>query len=227
MASRMENMVNDLTRPAAARPLSNIQGGAYAPTRTETRTPVSPEFVERRISGSQSTNINARDLVQRMQQSPGALRSSPKGQAINIAPLPSILNTPFAPRPGETPESPRLRNAHRLMQSPSSVPHYTSSAEFTANLMRMQDQVQMRTSPQSSFQPTMSSNYHDAPSSLPWGRLHDQTAPQSSPWRSPLSSGMSVQPNVTPARPQDPSPYGAIGESRPKSSRTPNSSHPG
>ncbi|KAJ9603778.1 hypothetical protein H2200_011964 [Cladophialophora chaetospira] len=229
MASRMENMVDDLTRSGATRRRSNPSSTAYDVAGTAAKTPVAQAFTERGISPSQPGTFNARDLVQRIQNSSGSSQPSPRPQAINIAPLPSIWNTPFAPRPGETPDSsPRPGSAHRLMHPPSVPGHLTSSAEFQTTLTHLQENIQLRTSPQSSFQPTMSSHYDTPTNMTSWLRSHDQMQSPSSPWASGFVSAVPAQ-QQTPisTKASNASPFGAIGESRPRSSRTPNSGQPG
>jgi hypothetical protein len=228
MASRMENMVDDLTRPGAPRAESNRSSIAHDSSTAPLKTPVAQTFAEWGNPPPQPATFNARDLVQRMQHSSNASQPSPRAQTINIAPLPSIWNTPFAPRPGETPESsPRPGSAHRLMQPPSLPQSLSSSAEFHTNLVHLQEEIQTRTSPQSSFQPTMSSHYDTTSNLTSWIRAHDQMQSPSSPWQGSFVSAVPVHQTPVPPKQSHASPYGAIGESRPRSSRTPNSAQPG
>ncbi|KIW70992.1 hypothetical protein, variant 1 [Phialophora macrospora] len=225
MASRMLNMVDDLTRPGAPRAESNR---SYDSSTAPMKTPVAQTFAEWGNPPSQPATFNARDLVQRMQHSSSASQPSPRAQTINIAPLPSIWNTPFAPRPGETPESsPPPSSALRLKLPPSMPQSLGSSAEFHTNLAHLQEEIQTRTSPQSSFQPTMSTHYDTTPNLTSWIRAHDQMQTPSSPWQSPFVSAVPVHQTPIPTKHSHASPYGAIGESRPRSSRTPNSAQPG
>ncbi|OCT50665.1 hypothetical protein CLCR_06642 [Cladophialophora carrionii] len=229
MASRMENMVDDLTRPGVPSRESNRSSIAHDSSAAPMKTPLAQTFADWGNPPSQPATFTARDLVQRMQHSSSsASQPSPRAQANNIAPLPSIWNTPFAPRPGETPESsPRPSSAHRFTHPPSVPQNLNSSAEFHTNLVHLQEEIQTRTSPPSSFQPTMSSHY-DTPTNLTsWIRAHDQTQPPSSPWKSPFISAVPVHQTPVPTKHTNASPYGAIGESRPRSSRTPNTGQPG
>ncbi|EXJ72314.1 uncharacterized protein A1O5_04818 [Cladophialophora psammophila CBS 110553] len=229
MTSRMENMVENLMRPEAP-PSVKSTGSAMCglPSSTLSAPMVPQGFVDRSTSQLQPAPFTARDLVQRIQLSSSASQSSVVDQAVNVAILPSILNTPFAPRPGETPESsPRPRSAHRFPESASAPVRLSSSAQFQANIMHMQDQAQMRTSPLESFEPTLSSHYDTSPNMPSWVRTNDQIQPQFSPWRTSFGSAVPVQHTAISTRPPDSSPFGAIGEPRPKSSRTSTSGQPG
>ena len=222
MNSAMENMVNNLTRneqpsqvciPTAT---PGIFNGSPTPT---LKTPVAQSFAERGVASSQSATITPRD---HLPQFPGV-----KDHINSRPPLPSIWNTPFAPRPGETPgSSPRLSTAQGLQEQTAGSQNFNSPGQFQADIMQMQQQIQMRSSPLESFQPTMSSHY-DTPSHLTsWVRAADQLQPQLSPWQSsfsPVPTHVTVIPNRSP----EPAPFGAIGEPRPKSSRTPKSGQGG
>ncbi|KIW97251.1 uncharacterized protein Z519_02643 [Cladophialophora bantiana CBS 173.52] len=229
MTSRMENMVENLMRPEAPPSVKSTGSMMYGLPASTLSAPVVPQgFVDRSTSQLQPAPFTARDLVQRIQQSSSASQSSMVDQAVNVAILPSILNTPFAPRPGETPESsPRPRSAHRFPESTSASVRPSSSAQFQANIMHMQDQVQMRTSPLESFEPTLSSHSNTSPNMTSWIRTNDQIQPQFSPWRTSFGGAVPVQYTAISTRPPDSSPFGAIGEPRPKSSRTSTSGQPG
>ncbi|EXJ62607.1 hypothetical protein A1O7_03045 [Cladophialophora yegresii CBS 114405] len=227
MASRMENMVDDLTRPGIPREEINRSSIVHDSSTAPMKTPLAQTFADRGNPPSQTT-FTARDLVQRMQHSSGGSQPSPRAQAINIAPLPSIWNTPFAPRPGETPESsPRPSSAHHFALQASVSPNLSSSAEFHTNLVNLQEEIQTRTSPQSSLQPTISSHYETPTNLTSWIRAHDPMQPASSPWQSPFTSAVPVHQTPIPTKHTNASPFGAIGESRPRSSRTPNGGQPG
>ena len=228
MNSRMENMVDGLMRPEPLQSVRNSLNMAPGPPTPTFKTPLEQDLANTGISQSQPATFTARDIVQRIQHSSSASQPSPGDQPINVATLPSIFSTPFTPRPGETPgSSPRPQSAHRFAHPVSAPTHPTSSVEFQANLMHMQDQIQMRTSPQSSFQPTMSNHYDNPTNMTSWMHANDQMHPQSSPWRTSFSSAVPVQQTLISTRPLDSSPYGAIGESRPRSSRIPNSGQNG
>ncbi|OQV05809.1 Est1 DNA/RNA binding domain-containing protein [Cladophialophora immunda] len=229
MASRMENMVDNLMRSEAPRSTNSSGAVMYDVPASMSNAPLVPRgLTNRSTSQSQPVPFTARDLVQRIQQSPSASQPSMVDQAVNVAILPSILNTPFAPRPGETPESsPRPSTAHRFPDPASASVRLNSSAQFQAHLMHMQDQVQMRTSPLESFEPTMSSHYGTPINLTARIRANDPIQPQLSPWQTSFSSAVPVQHTPISTRPPDSSPFGAIGEPRPKSSRTPTSGQPG
>ena len=227
MASRMESMVDDLMRSAASKPAGKRSSMIQDPAAASTASPLAQAPGERGTPPLQSAPFNVQDLVQRMQQPASASQPTPRAQAFNLASLPSIYNTPFAPRPGETPESPRPSSAHRASQSLSNPQNLNSSANFQANLSHLADEVQMRTFPQSSFQPTPSS-HDDTPTNITsWVRAADQAQPPSSPWPSSFASARSVKQTPISTKPPSASPFGAVGESRPRSSHTPNSGQPG
>ncbi|OAL35497.1 hypothetical protein AYO20_05116 [Fonsecaea nubica] len=231
MASRMENMVDNLMRSEARRHANNSGAVMYdLPPPTASAPSLPQGLTHSSTSQSQPLPFTARDLVQRIQQPSSASQPNALDQAVNVAVLPSILNTPFAPRPGETPESsPRPSTAHRFPETASTPgpARLSSSAQFQAHLMHMQDHVQMRTSPLESFEPTMSSHYSTPTNMNTWARANDLGQPQLSPWRSSFGSAVPVQHHAISTRPPDSSPFGAIGESRPKSSRAPNSGQAG
>ncbi|OAP61180.1 hypothetical protein AYL99_03381 [Fonsecaea erecta] len=226
MAYQMENMVDNLMRSEASRPVNSSGTATYdVPAATSNPQLVPPGLTNRSISQSHPASFTARDLVQRIQRSS---QPSAADQAVNVAILPSILNTPFAPRPGETPESsPRPSTSHRFPEPSSAPVRLSSSAQFQAHLMHMQDQVQMRTSPLETCEPTMSSHYGTPAHMTTWMRANDPIQPQLSPWRASFGSAVPVQHSPISTRPPESSPFGAIGESRPKSSRTPTSGQPG
>ena len=227
MASRLENMVDDLTNPAAPKAASNRSSMAQGASASPMISPVALAFHDPGTLPPQPSPFNARDLVQRMQQSPSIMHSSPGPQNINIASLPSIYNTPFAPRPGETPKSPRPGSAHRVVPPSLGPQHISSSTEFKTNLTLQADEIQMRTSPISSFQPTPMSHTSIPSIMKPWAHVTDPVQSQPSPWRSTSQNAAFVQQTPISTRPPNSSPYGAIGEPRPRSSRTPNSGQPG
>jgi hypothetical protein len=222
MASRMESMVDNLTSSGAPKSASKRSSLAQVPAATTMTFPVAPAIDERKTAPSQASLSNAQDLVQIMQQRTSGPQPSPKAQAINIASLPSIYRTPFAPRPGETPDSPRPGTAHRSFQKPVTPQEFDSSAAFQADLAHLADEIQQLSPPQLSFRPTLS----DAPDEVQ-ACGGDQGQLPSSPWPSHFSGAFPARQSPWSIKPPPASPYGAIGESRPRSSRTPNSGQPG
>ncbi len=255
MTSAMENMVNDLTQhnaplvPKTCASDNNVLRLRGSTDGTITHTPVlaRSSYAERGGSISQQSpllpSLTARDLVQQMRPLSGSLVAG------RPAALPGIWSSPFTPRPGETPEpSPRPGTAHRWDTTaaattgppPPSQQQLNSSAQFQADLRHMQHQIQMRSSPpESSLQPTMSSSNFETPAHLKsWGggrRPPADGRPRSgeAPWsyHSPaVSSSIPVQQErvvISTRSPDLSSPYGAIGEPRPKSSRATTSGRPG
>lgn len=215
----MENMVNRLTQLEA--PDGMGSSALHGPPTPTLNTPMTKPLGE--IKGS----LTARDLVEQFQQSSNASTPVMRDFAINRRVLTPIWDTAFTPRPGETPESsPRPSTAHRFTDSGLSG-HLNSQAQFQANLSQMQHQIQMRTSPPESFQPTLSSNYETTLShSTHWTYVKEQPLPPSSPWQSSFSA-VPIQETVISTRPPESSPFGAIGQPPPKKNRTPTRSQVG
>lgn len=221
MASTMENMVNNLT--AAPDQASNAPDVLYSPLTPTLRTPAGGGSQLR----PQPSAITARDFVQQIHNSSNSVTPGSRDNATNLPTLPPIWNTPFTPRLGETPESsPRPNTARRLVDSSVANPHLNSPAQFQADILRMQQQIQMRTSPQALFEPTMSSHYETPTNLTSWIRANDQIQPQPSPWPS-LFNAAPAQESLAATRSSHPSPYGAIGEPLRKANQTPTSGQPG
>jgi len=206
--STMENMVNDLTEQDGTE-LVGVYKGTSTPS---LKTPVVQSFAERGLQ-PQPTTITAHDIVQSFRHSTGSLAGL-QGQIDDQPTIPPVWNTPFTPRPGETGSSPRPSTAKQI--STAAMPsHVNSAAQFNAQITHMQQQIQLRSSPLESFQPTMS-NHYDTPTNLTsWIRHKDQSQSPLSPWQ---DSGQ-VWGTVIPTRSPEPAPFGAIGEARPRSSR--------
>lgn len=206
--STMENMVNDLTEQDGTE-LVGVYKGTSTPS---LKTPVVQSFAERGLQ-PQPTTITAHDIVQSFRHSTGSLAGL-QGQIDDQPSIPPVWNTPFTPRPGETGSSPRPSTAKQI--STAAMPsHVNSAAQFNAQITHMQQQIQLRSSPLESFQPTMS-NHYDTPTNLTsWIRHKDQSQSPLSPWQ---DSGQ-VWGTVIPTRSPEPAPFGAIGEARPRSSR--------
>lgn len=136
--------------------------------------------------------------------------------------IPPVTHSPFTPTAEESGFSPRTGTVRR----PDSLAYpaqLNSAVQFNAQIKHMQQQIEMRSSPLESFRPTMSSHY-DTPTHLTsWIRQHENNKPPLSPWQ---DSGL-VRGTVLSTRSPEPSPFGAIGEARPKSSRAPTSGQPG
>ena len=161
--------------------------------------------------------LTAMDLVRRMQQrssgsSPISQRS-PDSAKKHVQPsLPSVYNTAFAPTPVEQAQlSPRLGLSQ--MRSPSfHSPRLDSSAMFQENIEKQQREIEMRSSPQPSVQPTQSW-FGATPTGLDtlFRAFEDKQERTPSPFAK--INGRSPQP------PQ--SPFGVIGQARPLSRGTP------
>jgi hypothetical protein len=229
MASRMEDMVDDLTSSSARQATPKRLSAGFVAARTSAKSPTTTEFSGMGKETSNSPAFDVRDLVQQMRR-PGYADSSPLGPAVSVPTIPSIWNTPFAPRPGETPEpSPRLGSLQHLTPQALGPSNPASSVEFRNQMSRLEEQIDLRSSPQPSIQPTLSSPYGTPTGQPYWARGYNKVQPQASPWQgqSPFASGMPIQQIPVSTRSSNVSRYGAIGESRPRSSRTPNVDQPG
>lgn len=213
----MENMVNNLMRPE---PVQRSNQSIDPPDESHysvLKTPTAQSFAERGVGQSQRTGYTARDLVQQMQPSSSSSFPLLGDAGTNRPMLPSIMNSPFAPLPGETPGSPhRSSAAQRLRESREISPQ---TRQFQASLLQQQQAVQMRTSPATSPQPTMSSLLETPLNVTSWTRKANQSQLGTSPWSSPVPTGM-LGPIVSHRTPE-PASFGAIGEPRPKSSGAP------
>lgn len=138
--------------------------------------------------------------------------------------LPSIMNSPFAPRPGEA-SSPQSRpsTAHRHQQTParSSTPNtlQSSNTRFQASLLRRQAELEMQ--PQSSIYdlPTTSLS---PPTSSPGKNPQFYLGRDMSPIPSPFASSPSVVPEAAmfpsydvPRPVPEQSRFGAVGQTPP------------
>ncbi|EHY56849.1 hypothetical protein ABEF92_000487 [Exophiala dermatitidis] len=216
MRSAMEDMVNSIvgTEPHAS------VGGASSLV-----TPMTPS-VEHPLGSTANmmqppATITALDLVQQLRRSSGAL---PQGLD-----LPGVWSSPFTPRPGEAPSSTsRPTTAHRTPRLGTPGPSLNSSERFRAQLELEKEAIQNRTSPVPSFEPSPSTDYEGQPQPAYWlrmnGPLHAQ--PQQSPWASSFPTYLSHETVISPRKPE-PSPFGAVGEPRPRSNRTPTSGQAG
>lgn len=178
-----------------------------------TGTPAAP-------SGS---NFTAMDLVRRMQQSSTSgntvLQKSPESTKKQIPPpLPSVYNTPFAPTASEQAQlSPRLDTAQK--RSPSfTTPKVNSSALFQDQLAQQQKDIQTRSSPQASFQPTQSwMTFGQTPTGMDtmFRAFENKQERTPSPFGSSSGqvNGRSPQPRSTSSQ----APFGVIGQARPVS----------
>jgi hypothetical protein len=208
--STMENMVNDLMEQDNTE-ITGMYNGTSTPS---LKTPVVQSFAERGLQPQPAT-ITTNGLVQSFRRSTGSL-SGLQGQVDDPPSIPPVWTTPFTPRPGETGSSPRPSTAKQI--STTAMPsHVNSATQFNAQITHLQQQIQLRSSPLESFQPTMSSHY-DTPTNLTsWIRHNDRSQSPLSPWQ---DSGQ-VRGTVIPTRSPEPAPFGAIGEARPRSSRGP------
>jgi len=119
----------------------------------------------------QGANLTAMDLVRQMQRSSrgssASQRSPDLGNKYTQSALPSVYNTAFTPTLSERAQlSPRLDSARRR-SPPFATSDVNSSAMFQDQITRQQQEIQQRSSPQPSFQPTPSwSNYGQTPTGL-------------------------------------------------------------
>lgn len=167
-------------------------------------------------------NMMAMDFVRRMQQrstgSSPVSQKSPDSAKKHVQPsLPSVYNTPFAPTASEQAQlSPRLESVQR--RSPSfTSPTVNSSAVFQENIAQQQRDVQSRSSPQASFQPTPSW-FVQTPSGMDtFMKTYDsQPDRATSPYASPHGAR---SPQVK--SPVQHAPFGVIGQARPASRGAP------
>ncbi|KAK5052120.1 hypothetical protein LTR84_002924 [Exophiala bonariae] len=217
VTSAMENMVNNLTRPEAldhSTPSIDQTDESHYPV---LKTPTAQSFAERGLKQSQRSGYTAQDFVQPIHRSSSSSFPSLGDAGTNRPILPSIMNSPFAPRPGETPGSPPPANVGQRLRGSREISPQTR--HFQASLLQQQQAIQNRTSPAVSPQPTMSSLSKTPSNVISRGWKINQSQPGSSQWSSPLSAGLSG--TIVRHRAPEPAPFGAIGEPRPKSSGAP------
>ncbi|KIW38588.1 uncharacterized protein PV06_09544 [Exophiala oligosperma] len=206
MKSTMENMVFALTE--REEPISSM------------KTPSAHGLLRRRSQlahGPEDMSDNAHSF-RRSTGSVSGLQGHMGGHPI----IPPVTHSPFTPTAEESGFSPGAGPARRPDPLPFPV-QLSSSVQFNAQIKHMQQQIEMRSSPLESLQPTLSSHY-DSPTHLTSRNHQHKTAtPPLSPWQD-LSQ---VLGRTLPTRSPEPSPFGAIGEARPKSSRAPTSGQPG
>ena len=196
-------------------------------TRSSNSQPSSPSLrapTQRADSRPTSSTFTAHDLVRQIQQPSPTPGLGTNGHASHRTSLPSIFQTPFTPLPGEIPDSgSRPGTAHQVL-SPSTapVPPSRGTVEFQQQLVQMQHNIKARTSPVASLEPTQTS-YYETPTGLNTFIRHQ---PDSSPWERSMTTP-SVQDTEIPKKAPRASPFGAIGEARPKSAKTPTSGQPG
>ena len=224
--STMENMVNSLTQPEVPQRFARNSTLLDEALQPALKTPTAQSFVERGAFQEQAQPISfvTGDTVQQIHRSLSSSFASVADSGSNRPVLPSIMNSPFAPLPGETPGSSPRPNAAQRHHAPFTVSPQTR--QFQANLVKQQHQVQLRTSPADSPQPTMSSKFETPSNQTSWIRTVDQLHPVLSPWQSSSYQSPALE-VIIPNRPLEPAPFGAIGESRPKSSGGPSSGQHG
>lgn len=225
MTSTMENMVNDLTSHDG--PEMDI-----APTIVprELVRPSLEILPTRSPAGGQTSSIprSIPALDNAAHSSRHSIGSLPgQHDRFKDGPgLPTVWSTPFTPRPEDmSTTSRRPSTAHRVNAAiaPSSL---NSPALFQADILQMQEQIQNRSSPPQSFQPTMSSPYETPTNLTSWIKHIDRLQPSPSPWQN-SSAVAGVHETVISTRSPEPSPFGAIGEPRARSGRAPTSGQPG
>ena len=209
--SAMESMVSKLVD---AHPKSPV------PTpfsrRQHTSTPGQPD------SRPSSSNLTGQDLVRQMQQPSPSAPQATNGLASHRMSLPSIIPSPFTPRPGENIGSgSRPGTSHQAIPpSTAPVPPSREALEFQQQIAHMKHNIENRTSPVIPFDPAQSSHF-ETPSGLhTFLRNQMDTSPYS-----PIKYSSAPLAETT-RKPQG-SPFGAIGEARPKNAKTPTSGQPG
>ncbi|KAK4944449.1 hypothetical protein LTR10_016123 [Elasticomyces elasticus] len=214
MTSTMENMVNNLTKQDGSE-MSVAPTTVLREATSSLETPLEHLPAERRASGMLPPTRAALDPPHSSRHSIGSLPGL-HDRLRDRSSLPSIWNTPFTPRPEDlSASSPRPSTAHRTS---AAVPPSTlnSPAMFQADTLQLQEQIQNRSSPPESFQPTMSSHYETPTHLTSWIRNIDQLQASPSPFQA-SSVVAAVNGMVIPTRSPEPSPFGAIGEPRAKS----------
>ena len=176
------------------------------------------------LSRPSSSAFTVQDLVRQMQQpSPSHSPVPPanvNGHNPNRTSLTSIFPTPFTPLPGEMPGSgSRPGTAHQnLPPSTAPVPPSRGAFEFQQEIAQMQHNIQARSSPLAPVDPTPSS-YYETPTGLNTFIRNQSVA---SPWERSSNRSSIPSSDVDRHGPQA-SPFGAIGEARPRSAKTPTS----
>ncbi|KAL2408091.1 hypothetical protein ABEF95_002196 [Exophiala dermatitidis] len=214
--SEMEEMVNSIV---GTEPHESVGGASSLVT------PTTPS-VEHSLGSTAKilqppATITAQDLVQQIRRSSGALPQ--------VLDLPGVWSSPFTPRPGEAPGlTSRPSTAHRTPRLGTPAPSLNSSERFRAQLELEKEAIQNRTSPVPSFEPSLCTDDEGQAQPAYWlrmsGPLHAQ--PQQSPWASSFPTNLSHETVISPRKPE-PSPFGAIGEPRPRTNRTPTSGQAG
>lgn len=211
-------MVNDLVGPKSRRSGRATMSPA---NRTEG---VYPQH--KRAASHPDSSTAARDFARQVQpSSPASSIIGPRLSSNQQAPLPGVFQSPFTPLPGEQPgSSPHPGSLHQL-PPPSMAPPPRSSALFEQDLSQQRQAIHNRTSPMSSFAPTVQS-YDQTPTGFStFARNNSPSQPDFSTW--PSAIPLTSTPDVSTAakRSSGASPFGAIGAGRPGDSnaKTPTS----
>ena len=221
----MESMVDDLVGPE--------------PMAMEPPHPVKPRLsvVDGSPSSSRpaSARFTASDLVRQMQQpSPALPLASPAITSSHRISLPGVWKTPFTPRPGETNgASSRPSSSHQVAHhatTPTAIgPTLSPDAmAFQHQIAQTRQNIQTRSSPIQGFDPTITpASYYQTPTGFDtFVRQNASNQSSSLPWVSSANTSSATGTEV-PRQAAQASPYGAIGEPRPKSAKTPTSHQPG
>lgn len=217
--STMESMVNDLVQSEASEPLP--EDGLPTPT---LRKPGMATFPESDTNQRRSGAFTAQDLVQQFHQPSANDSIIPMGRTPSGHPvLPSVWNTPFAPQIGETSGTYSVSTAsHAIGFGQTTHVQQSSGAVFQNELSKKQRQLQLRSSPLLSMQPSTPSYYHSPNGLQSRMRQDDQASPRGSPWQSSPIPTQDSSANLPRRLPQA-ALFGAIGEARPSQGRTPTS----
>lgn len=159
-----------------------------------------------------SGKLTAMDIVRQMQQSPvrsNVISKSPELlHRTSQSSISQVYNTTSTTsKPEDMGSPPQSLNVQRL--SPSiAIPHLTSSALFNETMQRQRQDIQQRSSPQSSFQPSLG---HDTFGPTPTGANTMLAAFEN---HDRLPSPFSSHGQGTQSRSASQAPFGVIGQAR-------------
>lgn len=180
--------------------------------------PTKPQLdnAEEGRGSDKNATFTAADLVRQIQHSSQKSRSHPGlGLPANL----TLGSSPMPSGPSSSAIRPGSAHASQSFRTPSGPLHTSSGHSFTNLILRQQQEIQARSSPQQSLpQPSSWINKHDTSNNV--SPMLKQRSP---PWLSPgtpLQTGGEEVPKPIPQR----NLFGAIGETP---GRTPTSAQPG
>ena len=169
--------------------------------------------------------LTAMDLVRQMQRSSvgnSPSQRSPESGKFGQPMLPSVYNTAFVQTSSVQAQLSPHSDAAQRRSSSFAAPDLVSTATFQDQIAKQQREVQLRSSPQPSFPPTLSwSNYGQTPTGMDSLFRGFEKQPDRTP--SPFARSH-VQVNGRGSRPNNTaqtSPFGVIGQARPLFQGTP------